>query len=70
MSERKRKRGRRRRSRSKGRVLFYAGLKADGAPKGWTMQDLLYTAFILFVFLAAAYAVLRWLLEFDFGFGK
>lgn len=34
------------------------------------MQDILYTGFVILVFLAASFAVLRWLLEFDFGFGK
>ena len=70
MSKRNRRIKIRRRSRDKSRVLFYAGIKSDGAPRGWTMQDVLYTAFVGFIFLLASYAVLQCLMEFDFGFGK
>ena len=68
---RRRQKRRRRDERHKNqRVLFYAGVKKDGAPRAWTLQEVLATSLCATLVLLTTYWVFQWLLEFDFGFGK
>ena len=55
---------------SKRRILFYAGMKADGTPRAWTLAELLFTSLCGVLVLLTAIWMIKWLLEFDFGFGK
>ena len=55
---------------SKRRVLFYAGMKADGTPRAWTLAEFLFTSLCGVLILTTAIGMIQWLLEFDFGFGK
>ena len=74
MAEHKSRRRRKRRCtdvrQGKQRVLFYAGVKGDGSPRAWTLQELLLTCFCAATVLLSFIWLLQWLLDFDFGFGK
>ena len=65
----KRKRERRRRRESKG-VLFYAGTKLDGTPRGWRMQDIIIISLLAVTATLSILWFVNWLMQYDFGFGK
>ena len=69
-SRRYRKRRRQDSRKTKRRILFYAGVKSDGAPRGWTLQELLFTFLCAVFVMLASFWLLQWLMNLEFGFGK
>ena len=45
----------------KAKILFYAGIKSDGSPRGWSYVDIFITAFCVAMFLCCVVMLLDWM---------
>ena len=53
-----------------GKTLFYAGVKSDGSPRGWSFIDLAISALCAVAALAGIVLILNWLWDTGVHFGK
>ena len=58
------------RRRRHGKALFYAGIKSDGTPRGWTILDIAIAALCIGVILFALFFFLHWIWDATFVIGK
>lgn len=52
------------------KVLFYAGVKNDGSPRGWSFADLVVIVLWSAAVLCGLILVLNWLWDTSFNLGK
>ncbi len=49
-------------------VIFYAGTKSDGTPRGWTIIDLVITTFCVGAVFFALFFFMNWIWDISFMF--